>query len=553
MHARHRSIALTLPAALLASTWGSCGPSAGHSHSHDHEQAAAAEPEWPALPLTIWTERYEYFLEYEVPAPGRPSGFVIHVTRLSDGAPRTEGPLSMVFRSGAEALEVPLPQPARTGIYLTEVTFPSTGTWQWELAVDGDRPEMPEVRVVADEQEAWRLIGAEDEPAGAITMLKEQQWPVRLRVERVRTQRLQESMPTTARIEAPPQGAAWMPAPASGILLAPVDGALPELGQSVEEGQLLARLRVPYLGGDLAAWESASLQRDAARVDAELGRSQAAASVDSARAEVERARRELERVTELHRREAKSDRELEEARAALASAEASERAAEDALRAWSEALARLFRPREGVVSPADTSLDIELRAPVAGRVVEAAWADGAWVEDGQSIFRILNGERLWVVLRVPESALAALGPEPSARLRHPTGGGWLALPGEGGRVLASAPRVDPQTRSAAVVFEIRNPGWLRPGMTAEVALDLGEVRDAIALPVDAVVDQDGVSAVYVHTAGETFEQRMVRTGVRDGDRIEIVEGLREGEQVVVAGAYVVRLVSLSGAIPEHAH
>jgi len=73
------------------------------------------------------------------------------------------------------------------------------------------------------------------------------------------------------------------------------------------------------------------------------------------------------------------------------------------------------------------------------------------------------------------------------------------------------------------------------------------------VPSSAIVDAAGIQVIFVQTGGESFARRTIRTGIHDGHRVEILEGLNEGEQVVTDGAYVVHLASLSGSIPEHSH
>jgi multidrug efflux pump subunit AcrA (membrane-fusion protein) len=91
-------------------------------------------------------------------------------------------------------------------------------------------------------------------------------------------------------------------------------------------------------------------------------------------------------------------------------------------------------------------------------------------------------------------------------------------------------------------------------MSAVAQLALGEPRQALVVPASAILDLAGVPVVYVQLGGETFEEHAVRTGTRDGDRIEILSGLAAGDRVVTVGAYQVRLASLSpDAAPAHSH
>jgi multidrug efflux pump subunit AcrA (membrane-fusion protein) len=76
---------------------------------------------------------------------------------------------------------------------------------------------------------------------------------------------------------------------------------------------------------------------------------------------------------------------------------------------------------------------------------------------------------------------------------------------------------------------------------------------ALALPAEAIVMDQGMPTAYVMKTGESFERRVLRLGLRDGDFVEALEGLAEGERVAVRGAYIVRLASMSPATMEHHH
>jgi len=460
----------------------------------------------------------------------------------------------MVF-AGAEGLvRVPVRAPTRPGIYLTEVVLPVPGSWTWTLGLAGDRPELPAVQVHPDLASAQQAATGWPETEGRVVMLKEQQWPVRLRAEAAAIRVLREQIRVAARVGSVPGQASRVLAPWSGRLQEPAARSMAGLGTRVAGGEPLARLRIPLLGADRATWEDARLQRHIALTQAVAGSARAAADLEAARAGVAVARSAFGRVRELHSRGARSERELEEARYRLESALAAEQAAAGSLRAWTQAAEELARGgSEDEDLSAPPEVELEILAPCDGTIVEVLHAPGEWVEEGAPLFRILDDSVLRVALRIPERDVLRLEEAPQAFLRHPLDGSVLELPGQAGRRLVVAPEIDGVTRSAEVVFETPNPGWLRVGMTLDAELATGAPRRTLAVPSTALVDEDGASVVYVQVAGETFDRRVVRTGLRADGLVEIVEGLEEGERIVVQGAAIVRLVSLTGAIPAHSH
>ncbi len=81
----------------------------------------------------------------------------------------------------------------------------------------------------------------------------------------------------------------------------------------------------------------------------------------------------------------------------------------------------------------------------------------------------------------------------------------------------------------------------------------GGAREAVAIPASSVLDEGGMSVVFVMTGGESFERRQVRLGAREGDWVEVLDGLTPGQRVVSRGAYLVKLASTDTAQIGHGH
>jgi RND family efflux transporter MFP subunit len=117
-----------------------------------------------------------------------------------------------------------------------------------------------------------------------------------------------------------------------------------------------------------------------------------------------------------------------------------------------------------------------------------------------------------------------------------------AFPGEqfSGVVSRVAPVFDAATRTATMEIEVPNPGYrLKPGMYARVRLTVDERPDALTVPRSAVVDSEGRRGVFL-IDGQTAKFQVVRTGLQDNERIEILEGLTEGTRVITTGALALR-------------
>ena len=123
----------------------------------------------------------------------------------------------------------------------------------------------------------------------------------------------------------------------------------------------------------------------------------------------------------------------------------------------------------------------------------------------------------------------------------------------GGRLLLAAEAVDPQARTARLVYELSNPGDLAAGLAVEAFVTSKTSAKALAIPESALVEEEGRYVAFVMLGGETFEKRDLVLGLRDGGKVEVKSGLSEGDRVVSRGAYAVKLASVSSSIPAHGH
>jgi membrane fusion protein, copper/silver efflux system len=101
------------------------------------------------------------------------------------------------------------------------------------------------------------------------------------------------------------------------------------------------------------------------------------------------------------------------------------------------------------------------------------------------------------------------------------------------------PQIDPATRTLKVRLEAPNPGLaLKPDMFVQVKFQF-PVMSRLAVPADAVINTGLRKTVFVDRGEGNLEPRQVETGQRFGDRIQIINGLRAGERIVTAGAFLI--------------
>lgn len=517
-----RPLARALFSALLLAACDGRGTVVAQPDPGGHEHAS--------VQVTLWESGVELFVEYDVPEAGHAVEFITHVSDLATGAPRRAG--SAIFRlrspAGAERAHTEA-DPDRPGIYLPELVFSEAGTWSLSIGLPGPdgttTVELPPIQVAASHG-SLHDVEVPDAPEG-IGFLKEQQW-------RLGTQlMLLEPAPLTDRIEVPAvvraaaENQAVVTPPISGRLEAPEGQELPHIGDMVAAGDLLGYVRPPF-------------SEYLARV--QLARSE----VIRTRLAAEREEARLERTEALAASEARSERQLEEARFAFRLAQAERDA--------SVAVARALET-SGVVSDGAGDVRFELRSPIAGFVRQVSAVNGTYVELGVEVFKIRDSTIVHLDALVRPDVLDRISSTDRlliVRARGSSGGLELSLPEA--EMVFVGDELDPHTLTVPVHFEVPNPDLrLRIGERVEVQLPVREPTLELAVPVTAIVEEDGEPTVYVQLAGETFEKRHVQLGFRDGTRVQILSGLTAGERVVVEGGYAIRLASLGDSAPSHGH
>lgn len=177
---------------------------------------------------------------------------------------------------------------------------------------------------------------------------------------------------------------------------------------------------------------------------------------------------------------------------------------------------------------------VGVRSPSNGYVSRKAAFEGLYFQPGTQLFEIADLSSVWILADVYEAELARVRVGQQARLE------LAAYPGRPfhGIVEFLYPALDPATRTLRVRLRFPNPRLaLRPGMYGDVHLAI-PTGMALVVPREAVVDTGDVQYVFVAREGGRFEPRRVRVGHRSDDKVEIVEGLAEGEVVVTTANFL---------------
>ncbi len=185
-------------------------------------------------------------------------------------------------------------------------------------------------------------------------------------------------------------------------------------------------------------------------------------------------------------------------------------------------------------------------APRSGVVVNRGVTVGTSVDPSTTLVTIADLSRVWVLAEVPEASIPFVREGSAAQLDFPSSG----RPPFTARVDFVYPTLTERTRTLRVRLSAGNlAGALRPGLYGTATFETAG-HNVLTVPRDAIVDTGMQQHVFV-AAGDRFEPRPVTVGVQLADRVEIRDGLKEGEQIVAAGVFLLdsesRLRATGGA------
>lgn len=282
---------------------------------------------------------------------------------------------------------------------------------------------------------------------------------------------------------------------------------LAELGDQVQKGQPLYTIESPDL------------------IQAESNLIGAAATLDLTT-------KELARTKELDGNSGVSQREYEQAVSDQQTAEGALKAARDAVRVFGKTDAEM----DQMIAARKIDPALLVGSPISGEVTAFNGPQGLLVQPGNppAPFTVSNVSVKWMLANVIESDI------PLYHLGQPVEVKVMAYPDRifHGKVTKIYASVDPNTHRATIRSEIADPrNELRPGMLANFEIRVHKPVEAISIPANGVVrEPDGTMTTWVTTDRRHFVQRVVKTGLRTDDQVEILDGLHPGELVVTDGA-----------------
>ncbi len=485
----------------------SCNNKAEDAHAHNPDGTHAGE-EMPRLDYTIWTDRTELFVEFPALIVGNSSRFAAHFTVLDKHQPVREGSVTVSLIKGDKGIRSTVEAPSSPGIFSPTIQPKEAGNYQlvFELTTPefSDKITIDDVTVYANTDEAIKALGvAEDD--GTISFLKEQAWKIDFQTAPVVSGKIYDVINTSG---------VWMPSSGSTKSLAAksngvVDFKVDNLteGTAVKQGQLLMSLNSQGLASN-------NLSTDIA----------------SAKAKFQQAKSEYERKKELYESKIVPKSEFEKVESSFEISKAN------------------YQSLVAGVSGGSK----QIRAPFDGFIKSISVSNGDYVDQGVSLVTI--GTHQSKVLKTQLAPNYGLTMDNVQGIWYQTSDGqWKDVTDAEGKILSIGKDVERENPLISVFAQVNIEVDMPEGSLTSVQIAMGDATQNTMIPVNALLEDYGSYSVIVQLSGESFERRPVKIGKRNGENVEIIQGLEVGEVVVTKGAYQVKMASMSGSTPAHGH
>jgi cobalt-zinc-cadmium efflux system membrane fusion protein len=264
----------------------------------------------------------------------------------------------------------------------------------------------------------------------------------------------------------------------------------------------------------------------------------AATGLNKAKSQLELAQIQDKRAKDLFEGKAVPLKDYQQTQAGLISAQNDMRSSEIALEAARNRLRILGLTDDAISAFQEKGIinrEVTINAPIAGTVVQRKIGPGQYVIAGASdpVFVIGDLSTVWLTafVRETESSSVAVGQEISFSV--------LAFPGRDiiARINYVSAAIDPATRRLLVRATVDNPGGsLKPEMFANVTIYSAGDHPAIGVPKQALIYEGDQVRVWVARPDKTIELRQIKTGLANGDLVEVKGNLKPGEQIVTKGS-----------------
>ena len=391
----------------------------------------------------------------------------------------------------------------------------------------------------------------------SLTVPKESQLLFGIKTEQVETRTITAGLKTTGTVKARPDAKAVVVPPVAGKII--LRQGL-TLGSVVGRGEKIGYVEQILDVSGQTGLESQRLEVEAQQREIEVKRMEIKNSVlqlqsqqvaqrsnaEQAKTRLAQAQRELRRAENLVEVGAVPKKRFEEANTAVKVAEQEVAAIEKQITLLDNQIEQVKSGEKIFTTPRvnQPRRTFPLTAPVTGTISEIKASSGQQVEAGTELLSIVNLTTILIEAQVFERDLPVVRESTRASFTNSALNNEVYTIGTSdgdGRLVSIGQTVNTETRTVPVIYEMKNPlNRLRDGMFVEITIDTSGNRQVLAVPKQAVVNDQGQTFIFVFDGGENFEKHAIVLGAEGADYYEVSSGLKEGERIVTEGVYQLR-------------
>lgn len=477
--------------------------------NHNKENKNQSEPEEVKFQYTAYSEQFELFAEADPFVIGQTANVLSHFSILPEFTPITSGAVTLKIVVNGQSAEQTLASPVRKGIYSfdikPEVSGEGTMEYQIKTAAGDFKVIVPGIKVYRDIHEAAEAAGKTTvSRTNSTVFTKEQSWKIDFSTGYPVRKPFGQVIKTTAQIQSA-QGDEVLVTSKTGGVVSFRGNSLVE-GTNVSNGQVLLTIK----GSGLAENNSSVRYTEALN------------NFEKAKADYERAKiLAVDKIV--------SEKQLLEARTQY-----------ENTRSVYESLNQNFSAAGQTVS-----------SPMTGFVKQLFVRNGQYVDAGQPLTVISQNKSLLLHAEVQQKFSRYLNSIVSANIRIAEENKTYTLEELNGQVLSVGKTTTADNYLIPVTLQINNAGRFVPGSFVELFLKTVSDAQALTIPNQALLEEQGNFFVFVQLTPELFEKREIKVGASDGISTEVVSGLADDERIVTKGAILVKLSQATGTLDAH--
>ena len=477
--------------------------------NHNKENKNQSEPEEVKFQYTAYSDQFELFAEADPFVIGQTANVLSHFSTLPEFTPVTSGEITIKIVVNGQSAEQTLSSPVRKGIYSfdikPEVSGEGTLEYQIKTATGDFKVIVPGIKVYSDIKEAAEAAGKSTvSRTNSTVFTKEQSWKIDFSTGYPVRKPFGQVIKTTAQIQSAQGDEVLVTAKTGGVVS--FRGNSMVEGTNVSNGQVLLTVK----GSGLAENNSSVRYTEALN-------------------NFEKAKADYERAKILAADKIVSEKQLLEARTQY-----------ENTRSVYESLNQNFSAAGQTVS-----------SPMTGFVKQLFVRNGQYVDAGQPLTVISQNKSLLLHAEVQQKFSRYLNSIESANIRIAEENKTYTLEELDGKVLSVGKTTTTDNYLIPVTLQINNAGRFVPGGFVELFLKTVSDAQALTIPNQALLEEQGNFFVFVQLTPELFEKREIKVGASDGISTEVVSGLAEDERIVTEGAIFIKLSQATGTLDAH--